>query len=114
MTDSQIHAFLRDSVIYEEDSEDGLGFEALYGLYISWCLLGNKVPIPDSAFRTAVRISGVKHDKREGLRYYPGLRMIGEAARDYVVNSVPVAGALEVPTPALLVVEQDGPVSTLS
>ena len=88
MTDTQIGAFLRECVIYEEDSEEGLDFEALYGLYISWCVLGNKVPVPDSAFRTSVRTSGVKHEKRDGVRYYPGLRMIGDAARDYVLNSI--------------------------
>lgn len=55
MSDTQIGVFLRECVIYEEDSEEGLDLEAMYGLYISWCVLGNKVPIPESAFRTSVR-----------------------------------------------------------
>ncbi len=106
MTDTQIGVFLRECVIYEEDSEQGLDLEALYGLYISWCVLGNKVPIPESAFRTSVRLNGVKHNKREGIRYYPGLRMIGDAARDYVLNSVPVEVS-EVVVPPIPVLDDD-------
>ena len=104
MTDTQIGAFLRECVIYEEDSEEGLDFEALYGRYISWCVLGNKVPVPDSAFLTSVRTSGVKHEKRDGVRYYPGLRMIGDAARDYVLNSIPDE-VVEVVVPPIPVTE---------
>ncbi|MFK0006455.1 hypothetical protein ACIQTZ_05320 [Paenarthrobacter sp. NPDC090520] len=97
MTDTQIGAFLRECVVYEEDSEEGLDLDALYGLYISWCVLGNKIPVPDSAFRTSIRLNGVKHHKRDGNRYYPGLRMVGAAARDYVLNSVPAAYEVSVP-----------------
>ncbi|HKU35515.1 MAG TPA: hypothetical protein VJP90_08195 [Paenarthrobacter sp.] len=107
MTDTQIGAFLRECVVYEEDSEEGLDLEALYGLYISWCVLGSKVPIPDSAFITSVRINGVKHHKREGTRFYPGLRMVGDAARDYVLNSVPAA--YEVNVPPLPITDEDEP-----
>lgn len=106
MSDTQIGAFLRECVVYEEDSEEGLDLEALYGLYISWCVLGAKVPVPDSAFRTSVRLSGVKHEKRNGNRYYPGLRMVGDAARDYVLNSVPTA--YEVIVPPVPLTDDDG------
>lgn len=90
MTDTQISQFLRDSVVFEDDTEKGLDFDTLYGLYISWCVLGRKVPIPDSAFKTAVALEGLKQVKENGQRVYPGMSMVGAAARDYVVNSVPM------------------------
>lgn len=90
MTDTQISSFLRDCVVFDDDTEKGLDFDTLYGLYISWCVLGRKIPIPDSAFRTALEIEGLRPAKDHGHRIYPGLNMVGPAARDYVVNSVPV------------------------
>ncbi len=90
MTDTQISQFLRDSVVFEDDTEKGLDFDTLYGLYISWCVLGRKVPIPDSALKTALALEGLKQVKENGQRVYPGMSMVGAAARDYVVNSVPM------------------------
>ena len=90
MTDTQISSFLSDCVVFDDDTEEGLDFDTLYGLYISWCVLGRKVPIPDSAFRTALELEGLRARKDHGQRIYPGLNMVGPAARDYVMNSVPV------------------------
>ncbi|MFF2842242.1 hypothetical protein [Paenarthrobacter sp. NPDC057981] len=90
MTDTQISSFLRDSVVFEDDTEKGLDFDTLYGLYISWCVLGRKVPVPDSAFKTALTLHGLKPSKENGQRIYPGMAMVGPAARDYVVNNVPM------------------------
>lgn len=90
MTDTQISSFIRDCVVFEDDTENGLEFDTFYGLYISWCVLGRKIPIPDSAFKTALEREGLKTIKLSGQRIYPGMSMVGPAARDYVVNSVPM------------------------
>ncbi|MFJ5956023.1 hypothetical protein ACIQC5_08680 [Paenarthrobacter sp. NPDC092416] len=97
MTDAQIQSFLQDCVVLEDDTDQGLDLETIYGLYISWCVLGRKVPIPDDAFRTALDRHGLKHTKHKGLRMYPGLRMVGPAARDYIVNSVPILTESDMP-----------------
>ncbi|SDX47283.1 hypothetical protein SAMN04487912_11368 [Arthrobacter sp. cf158] len=90
MTDTQISSFLRECVVFEDDTEKGLDFDTFYGLYISWCVLGRKIPIPDSAFKTALAVEGLKPIKDKGRRIYPGMGMVGPAARDYVMNSVPI------------------------
>lgn len=90
MTDTQISSFMRDCVVFEDDTEKGLDFDTFYGLYISWCVLGRKIPIPDSAFKTALALEGIKAIKENGRRVYPGMSMVGPAARDYVINSVPL------------------------
>ncbi|MEV7661586.1 hypothetical protein [Paenarthrobacter sp. NPDC089316] len=90
MTDTQIGSFIRDCVVFEDDTENGLDSDTFYGLYISWCVLGRKIPIPDSAFKTALEREGLKTAKVNGQRIYAGLSMVGPAARDYVVNSVPL------------------------
>ncbi|MCD4849967.1 hypothetical protein LN996_04005 [Arthrobacter sp. AK01] len=101
MTDTQIGSFIRDCVVFEDDTENGLDFDTFYGLYISWCVLGRKIPIPDSAFKTALVREGLRSIKENGRRIYAGLSMVGPAARDYVVNSVPVWDATGADAPAL-------------
>jgi hypothetical protein len=107
MTDTQISLFLRDSVVFEDDTEKGLDFDTLYGLYISWCVLGRKVPIPDSAFKTALALEGLKPDKENGQRIYSGMSMVGAAARDYAVNNVPMWTETETAIPVISAVDQE-------
>ncbi|GAA2870813.1 hypothetical protein [Paenarthrobacter ilicis] len=104
MTDTQISIFLSESVVFEDDTDKGLDFDTLYGLYISWCVLGRKVPIPDSAFKTALTLEGLKPEKDPtGQRVYVGMTMVGAAARDYVVNNVPMwTETATAPAPVLL------------
>ncbi|GGJ33558.1 hypothetical protein [Paenarthrobacter histidinolovorans] len=106
MTDTQIGSFIRDCVVFEDDTENGLDFDTFYGLYISWCVLGRKIPIPDSAFKTALEREGLKTTKVNGLRLYPGMSMVGPAARDYVVNSVPMWSETAADLPAAEVRQQ--------
>ncbi|MET3903202.1 hypothetical protein [Paenarthrobacter sp. 4246] len=101
MTDTQISSFVRDCVVFEDDTENGLDFDTFYGLYISWCVLGRKIPIPDSAFKTALELEGFRPIKVNGRRIYPGMSMVGAAARDYVVNSVPLWSESETTVPVL-------------
>lgn len=91
MNDTQIGDFLKESVVFEDDTDDGLDVETLYGLYVSWCALDRRVPIPENAFETALQISGHRSIKENGIRIYRGLVMVGPAARDYAVNNVPLA-----------------------
>ncbi|MFP3579609.1 MULTISPECIES: hypothetical protein [unclassified Arthrobacter] len=108
MTDTQIARFLRDSVVFEDDTEKGLDFDTLYGLYISWCVLERKVPIPDSAFKTALQLEGIKSAKEIGHRIYPGMSMVGPAARDYVVNNVPMwTETASAPAPVLMEIGEE-------
>ncbi|MEJ1115848.1 hypothetical protein WBN73_16330 [Paenarthrobacter sp. CCNWLY172] len=101
MTDTQISSFIRDCVVFEDDTENGLDFDTFYGLYISWCVLGRKIPIPDSAFKTALGLEGLRPIKENGRRIYPGMSMVGAAARDYVMNSVPLWSESETNSPVL-------------
>ncbi|MFE4196792.1 hypothetical protein ACFRJ9_13060 [Paenarthrobacter sp. NPDC056912] len=107
MTDTQITEFIRDCVVFEDDTEKGLDFDTVYGLYISWCVLGHKVPIPDAALKTALEREGLKPSKVQGRRIYAGMSMVGPAARDYVVNSLPVWTGKETTIPVLGDMEQE-------
>ncbi|MFK0009731.1 hypothetical protein ACIQTZ_22030 [Paenarthrobacter sp. NPDC090520] len=110
MTKTHISSFLADSVYFEEDTEEGLDSDALYGLYISWCRLGNKIPAPDSVFAADVQAAGLTFLDRDGIRVYPGLRMVGPAARDYVMNSFPLLEDPDLVAPIRQDVD-DGPAS---
>ncbi|WP_026548166.1 hypothetical protein [Paenarthrobacter nicotinovorans] len=107
MTDTQIGSFIRDCVVFEDDTENGLDFDTFYGLYISWCVLGRKIPIPDSAFKTALELEGLRPTKENGHRIYAGMSMVGPAARDYVVNSVPMWHETEASTAALSEISEE-------
>ncbi|MCX2749627.1 hypothetical protein OOZ51_17680 [Arthrobacter sp. MI7-26] len=89
MTVPQISQFLQDCIIHDEAIDSGLDADALYGLYVSWCCLNRKVPVPDHAFRTALRIAGLRPEKNGKPSIFPGLQMTGPAATDYILNSHP-------------------------
>lgn len=87
MTPPQIRQFLQDCIVHDDASDSGINADALYGLYVSWCSLNRKVPLPDRAFRTALRLAGLHPEKTRKGRAFPGLRMTGPAAVDYILNS---------------------------
>ncbi|GAP59760.1 hypothetical protein AHiyo1_31240 [Arthrobacter sp. Hiyo1] len=62
MTPSQISQFLRDCIV-NDASDSGINADAFYGLYVSWCSLNRRVPVPDQAFRTALRLAGLRPEK---------------------------------------------------
>jgi hypothetical protein len=86
MTLPQISQFLQDCIIRDEAIDSVLDADAFYGLYVSWCCLNRKVPLPDRAFRTALRIAGLRPEKNGKSRTFAGLRMTGPAAINYIVN----------------------------
>ncbi|GAB2736282.1 hypothetical protein ACX801_12710 [Arthrobacter bambusae] len=89
MTPPQISQFLQDCIIKDDTNDSGLDADVFYGLYISWCSLHRKIPLPDHAFRTALRLAGfVKEKDGKGKKgVFQGLRMTGPAAVDYILNS---------------------------
>ncbi|MDR6986685.1 hypothetical protein J2Y66_001155 [Paenarthrobacter nitroguajacolicus] len=109
MTDTQISSFIQDCVVFEDDTENGLDFDTFYGLYISWCVLGRKIPIPDSAFKTALELEGLRPIKENGRKIYAGMSMVGPAARDYVINSLPLWAESETNAPVLSEIEEAVP-----
>lgn len=59
MTPPQIRRFLQECIIADMADGSAPSAEACYGLYVSWCALNWKVPLPKDAFRTALRLAGV-------------------------------------------------------
>lgn len=77
--------FLNECV-YRDSGGDGLSFEELYGLYISWCGLTDSEPIRAKAFRAGLRAAGIAPEHPGEL--IQDLVMTGPAACDYIVHSV--------------------------
>jgi len=78
--------FIHESLVYEEDTTEGLDFDTLYGLYISWCHLQGSTPVSERALGAALRkqrFHRVRHSRNQS---YAGLHMVGPAARDYVMH----------------------------
>ncbi len=84
--------FLNECVS-RNSGEDGLSFEELYGLYISWCGLTASEPVRARAFRASLRAAGIAPTHRGDL--CRNLMMVGPAARDYIVHSALPLTALE-------------------
>jgi hypothetical protein len=89
MTPQRISQFLQDCVIHDDASDSGLDTDAFYGLYVSWCSLNRRIPVSDHAFRTALRVAGLRPEKNGKSRRFPGLSTTGPAATDYILNSNP-------------------------
>jgi hypothetical protein len=80
MAASHFEQFLDESTVPEFDTDCPLTSDALYGLYISWCLLQDLEPAQDVTFRAGMYQCSVDvHDTR--------LRMTGPAAADYILAS---------------------------
>ena len=75
--------------MYEDDTSEGLDFDTLYGLYISWCHLAGAAPVSDGAFGAALTRRGLHRVRHVDHRAFAGLRMVGPAARDYVLHTDP-------------------------
>jgi hypothetical protein len=89
LTPQEIRQFLQDCVVHDDSRDAGLDKDAFYGLYVSWCCLNRKIPVPDHAFRTALRLAGLRPERNGKRIQFQGLRMTGPAATDYILNSSP-------------------------
>ncbi|MGM7778863.1 hypothetical protein ACSVHC_22985 [Arthrobacter sp. KNU-44] len=89
MTPPQISQFLQECIVHDDPSESGINADALYGLYVSSCSLNRKIPLPDHAFRTALRLAGLRTENngKSKKRVFQGLRTTGPAAVDHILNS---------------------------
>jgi hypothetical protein len=82
VTDPHFESFFAQAIDDEHDKDAGLGADELYGLYTSWCLLGQQPPQPPEALWEALK----------ARRINPGnnhLGMKGPAAADYIIASAP-------------------------
>lgn len=93
MTKVPLDNFLSECVS-RSSGEDGLSFEELYGLYISWCGLTASEPVRARTFRASLRAAGIAPGHRGDL--CQDLMMVGPAARDYIVHSALPLTALDV------------------
>ncbi|MCA4135175.1 hypothetical protein [Arthrobacter sp. M4] len=88
MAKPPIGDFLRDCTT-RDDTFTGLDPDQLYGLYVSWCALGQRRPVTDVTFRTELARLNIHPAIVSDRLVYPGLAMIGPAATDYIVHSSP-------------------------
>lgn len=82
MATSHYDQFLQEAITRDPASNHAMGRDRLYGLYTSWCVLGETTPGPENAFWAAMKKKRI-HPTRTGLR------MTGTAAADYILTSYP-------------------------
>ncbi len=86
MTRDDLTHFIQESLVFEDDTDDALDAESLYGLYVSWCHINRTRPEPEESFSSARKRQGrLRRRRHHGA--YTGLRMLGPAARDYVMHN---------------------------
>jgi len=84
MAASHFTKFLDEATVPEFGTDCPMSADCLYGLYVSWCLLNGMEAELDVTFRAAMHRAGIDvHDCR--------LRMVGQAAADYILSSYPAA-----------------------
>ncbi|MGO4583685.1 hypothetical protein AB4Z38_07320 [Arthrobacter sp. 2RAF6] len=64
MTPQQISQFLQDCSIHPDASNSELDADTFYRRYVGWCALNRKIPVPHHAFRTALRLAGIRPEKK--------------------------------------------------
>ncbi|MFF1830818.1 hypothetical protein [Paenarthrobacter sp. NPDC058040] len=79
--------FIQETLVIEEDTDEGMDLDTLYGLYISWCRISDVPREPEGRFLSTLRRHRLRWGHDEGGWVLVGLRMVGPAARDYVVSS---------------------------
>ncbi|MFK0006319.1 hypothetical protein ACIQTZ_04640 [Paenarthrobacter sp. NPDC090520] len=85
--------FIQESLVIEEDTDDGMDIDTLYGLYISWCRITDIAREPETRFLSTVRRHRLRWGRQDGGWVLVGLRMIGPAARDYVTSGAVLSHA---------------------
>lgn len=79
--------FIQESLVIEEDTDEGMDLDTLYGLYISWCRISGVLTESESRFLSTLRRHRLRWGHHESGWVLVGLRMVGPAARDYVICS---------------------------
>jgi hypothetical protein len=82
VADPPFRSFFAQAIDEEQDKDAGLGADELYGLYTSWCLLGQQAPKSPGALWEALMAFGIDPGNN-----HVGMR--GPAAADYIIASAP-------------------------
>ena len=83
--------FLRDCITADYSADYGLTNDEMYGLYVSWCVLQLQTPQPSEPFWHAMSaLPPCAHRRNHDGTFWPGLRMTGPAAVDYILTSRPL------------------------
>lgn len=82
--------FISDCIAADVEGDRGLTEDAMYGVYVSWCVLHYLRPKPSEEFWAAMSALGLDERRCIDCRYVrPGLRMTGRAAVDFILSSRP-------------------------
>lgn len=83
MTSAHFDRFLAEAIAADREAGAGLGSDALYGLYTSWCLLTHTHPTtPSALFKALEDRHGISPSRN-------ALAMTGPAAANYILASAP-------------------------
>lgn len=83
MATAHFDRFLAEAIAADREAGPGLGPDALYGLYTSWCLLTHSPAAPPRVLLRALKdLHGISPASN-------GLAMTGPAATDYILASAP-------------------------
>ncbi|MDQ0867847.1 hypothetical protein QFZ70_000320 [Arthrobacter sp. V1I9] len=90
METSEYTRFIKDCIAADTAKETGLTEDQLYGVYLSWCGLHRQPPTTCESFSTEMANLGLSARRQDNHRtIWPGLRMTGPAALDYILTSQP-------------------------
>ncbi|MFP3581577.1 hypothetical protein [Arthrobacter sp. fls2-241-R2A-200] len=83
-----INRFIQECLLIEDDTDEGLDFATLYGLYSVWCNLHHLRQVPRDSFQELLGYEGIRaaFPARRGI-FFPGLWMVGPASRAYALNT---------------------------
>ena len=82
-TNAHFDRFLAEAIAADQEAGPGLGPDALYGLYTSWCLITHSPTAPPKVlFRALKDLHGISPTSN-------ALAMTGPAATDYILASAP-------------------------
>jgi hypothetical protein len=82
--------FIRDCIEIDPTADYGLTGDQLYGVYVSWCHLRLQTPQPCDSFWDALWVLLPRGERgAHDPACWPGLRMTGPAAVDYILASRP-------------------------
>lgn len=82
-TTAHFDRFLSEAIAADRESGTGLGPDALYGLYVSWCLMTQThAATPSALFKALKDRHGISSSSN-------ALAMTGPAAADYILASAP-------------------------
>lgn len=89
METSDYTRFIQDCIAADTARDQGLTEDQLYGVYLSWCHLGQRPAASYESFQSAMSKLGLSRRQDNHCYIWPKLRMTGPAAVDYILASQP-------------------------